>query len=234
MRYKDFGQTIAAKRKEKKLSQPQLAELLNKKGLDVKANSLSKWEKNVNSPNVQQFFTLCEVLEIEDINETFGVAIENNLYAQLNREGQKKTLEYMNLLIKSGMYVREEPVYITEPRILRFYDLPVSAGTGQLLDSDHFSEIEVGDEVSPNADFGVRVSGDSMEPLYCDRQVIWIHEQETLDEGEIGIFYLDGESYVKKFHRSETGIELISLNKKYAPIQVKPEKGFKIFGKVVG
>lgn len=234
MRYKDFGQTIAAKRKERGLSQPQLAELLNEKGLDVKAHSLSKWEKNVNTPNVLQFFTLCEVLGIEDINETFGVAIENNLYAQLNREGQKKTLEYMNLLIKSGMYVREEPVYMTKPRILRFYDLPVSAGTGQFLDSDHFSEIEVGDEVSPNADFGVRVCGDSMEPLYCDHQVIWIHKQETLDEGEIGIFYLDGNAYVKKFHRSGNDIELISLNKIYAPIHVKPEMGFKTFGKVVG
>ncbi|MDO4647025.1 MAG: XRE family transcriptional regulator [Eubacteriales bacterium] len=234
MRFRDFGQTIATKRKEKKLSQPQLAELLNQKGLNVKANSLSKWEKNVNSPNVQQFFTLCEVLEIEDINETFGVAIENNLYAQLNSEGQKKTLEYMNLLIKSGMYVREEPVYMTEPRILRFYDLPVSAGTGQFLDSDQFSEIEVGDEVSSNADFGVRVAGDSMEPLYCDRQVIWIHEQETLDEGEIGIFYLDGEAYVKKLHHTDTGIELISLNPKYTPIQVKPGMRFKVFGKVVG
>jgi len=234
MRYRNFGQTIAAKRKEKKLSQPQLAALLHKKGLDIKPNSISKWEQNVNSPNVQQFFTLCEVLEIEDINETFGVAIENNLYAQLNREGQQKTLEYMNLLIKSGMYGREEPVYMTEPRILRFFDLPVSAGTGQLLDSDLFTEIEVGDEVSLNADFGIRVSGDSMEPLYSDRQVIWIHEQESLDEGEIGIFYLDGESYVKKFHRSETGIELISLNKKYAPIHVEPGMCFKVFGKVVG
>ena len=48
------------------------------------------------------------------------------------------------------------------------FDLPVSAGTGQFLDSDRFSEIEVGDEVAANADFGVRVAGDSMEPLYLD------------------------------------------------------------------
>lgn len=51
------------------------------------------------------------------------------------------------------------------------FDLPVSAGTGQFLDSDRFSEIEVGDEVAASADFGVRVAGDSMEPLYLDGQI---------------------------------------------------------------
>mgnify|MGYP004450446737 CR=1 FL=1 len=234
MRYKDFGKTLAAIRKQRKLNQLQLAELLNEKGLDVRANTLSKWEKNVNSPNVLQFFTLCDALGIEDINEAFGVAVENSLYARLNPEGQKKALEYMDLLIRSGLYAREEPVSRRHVRILRFYDLPVSAGTGQLLDSDQYSEIEVGDEVSPEAEFGVRVSGDSMEPLYRDRQVIWIHRQETLEEGEIGIFYLDGESYVKKYHCSADGPELHSLNKEYAPIPVRQGMSFRIFGKVVG
>ena len=56
-------------------------------------------------------------------------------------------------------------------------------------DSDRFSEMEVGDEVSLDADFGVRVSGDSMEPLYLNGQIIWVHQQKTLEDGEIGIFF---------------------------------------------
>ena len=103
-----------------------------------------------------------------------------------------------------------------------------------LVDSDRFSEIEVGDEVSSSADFGVRVCGDSMEPLYLDGQIIWIHKQETLEEGEIGVFFLDGDAYVKKYHQSDSGIQLISLNKKYAPIQVTSGSTLKTFGKVVG
>ena len=86
---------------------------LNPCFLEVKSGSISKWEKNVNSPNVIQFFALCEILGIDNINDTFGIAIEENRFAQLNEEGKRKTIEYMNLLIKSGMYVREEPVYIT-------------------------------------------------------------------------------------------------------------------------
>ena len=53
-----------------------------------------------------------------------------------------------------------------------------------------------------------------MEPLYLDGQIIWIHKQDTLEEGEIGIFFLDGEAYVKKYHQTDSGIQLISLNSK--------------------
>ncbi|WP_330626724.1 S24 family peptidase [Blautia sp. MCC269] len=53
-----------------------------------------------------------------------------------------------------------------------------------------------------------------MEPLYLDGQI--------------------GDAYVKKYHQSDSGIQLISLNKKYAPIQVTSGSTLKTFGKVVG
>lgn len=109
---KDFGSIIANKRKDRKLSQPQLAALLCERGLDVKAHSISKWEKNVNLPNVLQFFALCEILEISDINRTFQIGTDEKLFSKLNDEGQAKVLDYMNLLMKSGEYIREEPIII--------------------------------------------------------------------------------------------------------------------------
>ena len=131
--------------------------------------------------------------------------------------------------------ISQVPVIYQFPRRkLSLFDLPVSAGTGQFLDSDRFSEIEAGDEVAASADFGVRVAGDSMEPLYLDGQIIWIHKQDTLEEGEIKIFFLDGEAYVKKYHQTDSGIQLISLNSKYSPINISSESTLKTFGKVVG
>ena len=73
-----------------------------------------------------------------------------------------------------------------------------------------------------------------MEPLYLNGQIIWVHHQETLEDGEIGIFFLDGEAYVKKYHQSPDGISLISINKTYAPIKVSSGSVFRTFGKVVG
>ena len=129
--------------------------------------------------------------------------------------------------LQNGNWFREKAVIYQLPRrTLNLYDLPVSAGTGQFLDSDRFSEMEVGDEVSPDADFGVRVAGDSMEPLYLNGQIIWVHQ--------IVIFFLDGEAYVKKYHQTPDGISLISMNKKYAPIKVSSGSVFRTFGKVVG
>ena len=85
------------KEKDRKLSQPQLAALLCERGLDVKAHSISKWEKNVNLPNILQFFALCEILEISDINRTFQIGTDEKLFSKLNDEGQAKVLDYMNL-----------------------------------------------------------------------------------------------------------------------------------------
>ena len=60
-----------------------------------------------------------------------------------------------------------------------------------------------------------------------------IEQTACLDDGEIGIFYLDGNAYVKKFQNNRLGTYLISLNKKYDPIPVTENSSFKIFGRVL-
>ena len=89
------------------------------------------------------------------------------------------------------------------------------------------------DDVPASADFAVRVSGDSMEPMLHKNQIIYVHRQETLENGEYGIFFLDGEAYVKRFQKDETGTWLVSLNRNYAPLPVTAESDFRIFGRLV-
>ena len=139
----------------------------------------------------------------------------------------------LDLLIKSGDYAREDTSVLPSYREIRLFDLPASAGTGEFLDSDNFEMIEVGNEVAPEADFGIRIHGDSMEPRYINGQIVWVQQTEELESGEIGIFYLDGNAYCKKLDCSRVGTFLVSLNQKYAPIQITKNNSFKIFGKVV-
>ena len=47
----------------------------------------------------------------------------------------------------------------------------------------------------------VRVSGDSMEPLPFERPDYLGASAENTEDGEIGIFFLDGEAYVKNIIR---------------------------------
>ena len=82
--------------------------------------------------------------------------------------------------------------------------------------------------------FGVRISGDSMEPEFHDDQIAWVMQQEYVANGEIGIFSLNGDAYIKKLQNDKNGIFLISLNEKYAPIKVGENDRLDIFGKVLG
>lgn len=133
--------------------------------------------------------------------------------AELNDEGKAKALEYIELLIESGRYALPKATIIPFARTIKIFDVPASAGTGSFLNSEDYTEIEVGEEVPATADFGIRISGDSMEPQFINEQIVWVQQQETLMNGEIGIFFLNGDAYCKKIQNDRDGLFLISLNK---------------------
>ena len=67
-----------------------------------------------------------------------------------------------------------------------------------------------------------------------DGQIAWVLKQDFVENGEIGIFSLNGEAYIKKLQDDKNGVFLISLNEKYPPISVGENDRFDILGKVVG
>ena len=72
-----------------------------------------------------------------------------------------------------------------------------------------------------------------MEPMFHDHDMVYVHEQETLNDGEIGIFSLNDNAYIKKLQNDGDGTFLISMNPKYEPIPVHLDRdSFRIFGKV--
>ena len=72
-----------------------------------------------------------------------------------------------------------------------------------------------------------------MEPTLHDGDTIWVQQQPTLENGEIGVFFLDGNAYVKELRRTPEGVSLISHNEKYKPIKIHEYDESKIYGKVV-
>jgi len=125
------------------------------------------------------------------------------------------------------------PAETGSPRLLRLYDIPVSAGTGNFLGDSSYEMIEAPSYVPVAVDFALRVSGDSMEPLLQDGQVIWVKEQELLDNGEIGIFTYSDDVYCKKLIADGARAYLRSLNPGYDDIEIKDDFGFRVIGKVV-
>lgn len=93
--------------------------------------------------------------------------------------------------------------------------------------------VEVPECVPDSATFGLHVCGDSMEPSLFDGEEIWVHQQPTLENGDIGIFLLDGDAYVKEFRVTNQGTFLVSHNPAYKPKQITEYSETRIYGKVI-
>ena len=120
-------------------------------------------------------------------------------------------------------------------RSIDIFENAVSAGTGNFLVDGPKETVRIDESILPeDTTFGIRISGDSMEPEFHDGQIAWVLQQESVANGEIGIFALNGEAYIKKLQNDKDGIFLISLNEKYAPIKVGENDRLDIFGKVLG
>lgn len=116
-------------------------------------------------------------------------------------------------------------------RSIGLYDMPVSAGAGEFLADSVRTDIVIPDDPrTAEADYALRINGDSMEPKYHSGDIILIQNAESVEEGELGIFVLDGSGYFKKYG----GDQLISLNTKYPPIRLRDFTDVACCGRVVG
>lgn len=160
-----------------------------------------------------------ELSEIDHINkyralDAYGKqAVDSILEIEYNRctsnvEPEEKTIE-----IKHSCY-------------------KVSAGSGVTLGSgDDWETISIPDTPEARkADYALTIYGNSMEPVYFDGDIVLIKAQEAIDIGEIGIYTINGEGYIKKYG----GDRLISLNANYDDIFFDDNDTVKCRGKVIG
>ncbi len=109
-----------------------------------------------------------------------------------------------------------------------YYDFPVSAGTGEFLDSQTVSIAELELEPPRGTSFILRISGDSMEPEFHNGDHVYVSATETVEYGEIGIFVCAGSVYMKEY----TPEGLHSLNPAYELI--RGDEGTRCLGRVLG
>lgn len=243
-----IGRRIAEARTQNRLSLTGLAERLTGYGITVGRTAINKWESGASVPNAYQLLAICRALDIETELPYF---MDCEGVESLNAEGQQRLTAYRDDLLASGHY-RHIPI----PADARLIEMPVStlaasAGTGSFLDEGSFEMMQVNeDEVPEGAQFGIRVSGDSMEPVYHDGQIVWVLPCDRLRAGEVGIMTYDGEGYIKvygtqmpldgereAYTRSDGTVApqpvLISYNAKYPPKPVSAGMGFQVVGKVL-
>ena len=69
-----------------------------------------------------------------------------------------------------------------------------------------------------------------MEPRFFDGDCVLIQRSARIHEGEIGIFIVNGDSYIKKIGNGK----LLSLNPAYEPILLHEYDDIRCVGKVIG
>ena len=182
----------------------------------------------INSPSIDKIILLSDFL-----NVSIDYLIYGNEKKLPLKDNEQELVDFYNMLpeygqakligIATGMaevykeQVETKVIEVETPMIeIRHSIYKVSAGTGYSLDDgDHWDTIEIPDTPEANkADFALTISGDSMEPVYYDGDIVLIKSQPAVDSGEIGIFIIENDGYIKKYG----GDRLISLNAKYDDI----------------
>ena len=243
-----IGQRIAAARNALGLSLTKVSTLLEDYGVSVKSGAISKWELGKAVPSAYQLLAVAQALQMEDDLCQFM----SGYVPVMNEAGMKKVAEYKADLIASGKYKPQ----VKHSTIIKYIDMPVSnlavsAGTGEFLDEGNFEMVSFPEATIPaGAEFGIRVSGDSMEPVYHDGQIVWVQRCDHVDIGQVGIFIYDGEGYIKVYDEQEPNTDeldayvdsygglhkqpvMISYNKKYTPRVISGHAGFQVVGKVL-
>jgi len=142
---------------------------------------------------------------------------------------KKERARVLQPIRTAGRYAGES--VRTGKRSILLYELPVSAGVGVYLDEASAESISVPDnEKTIDADYALRISGNSMEPKYHDGDILLVRNTDSVDVGELGIFLLDGCGFFKVFG----GDRLLSLNPDYSPILLKDFADVQCKGQVVG
>ena len=241
-----IGRKIAKARNQRGLSLSAFAAKLEEYGVWVSPAAINKWEKGGSAPNAYQLIAISEALNLAGDMSYFM----SGARAELNEEGLRRLADYRADLVASGRYRPEKKC------VIEYIDMPVSylavsAGTGEFLGEDNFEMVSFpAASVPRGASFGVRVSGDSMEPVYHDGQIVWVSPCESLRRGEVGIFIYNGEGYLKLYEEHMPDEEqwdavadsygavrpqpvLISYNKAYEPKKIQAGSDFRIVGKVL-
>lgn len=247
------GQMLRLARIGAKMKQSDVAREMEKRGLHTISRSVGNWETGIAVPNAYQLLALSQILGIKDMYSAFS---GEEAKVELNAEGLALIREFSNYLVASGRFIKGTDEEEDEGTIeLNHSIYKPAAGFGNFFAEECMEKLSYPRTIVPRGtDFTVTISGESMEPRFQNGQDVFVQKTESLEPGDIGIFALNDELYIKKYtEQTPAGGEaesftdsygtvhpqpvLISLNPDqdtYRPIVTHPDDKLMIFGKVLG
>ncbi|HCY7573485.1 TPA: S24 family peptidase [Staphylococcus aureus] len=223
-----------------------------KLGISLSKSTLSQYINDVQSPDQDRIYLLSKTLNVgeawlmgydvdsyrvpdeERQDETIMSKI-NNIFSQLTPPRQENVLNYANSQLDEQNSKGDNIVDINsykQEKIEVNVNGCVSAGVGERLhDETLFTEMVKGP--IPTHDLALKVNGDSMEPMFKDGEIIFVEKTHNIKNGQIGIFIIEEEAYVKKVFVEDDRLTLVSLNKDYDDLHFYRNESVKLVGKVI-
>ena len=228
-----IGEIISSYRKKKGLLQQDLADELAKEGITISYKAISNWERNLAEPSVTIFYKVCRILGITNMYEAYFGVNPADHFSSLTDEGREKAMDYINLLHASGMY-EKQTAKIIPFRSIDIFENAVSAGTGNFLVDGPKETVCIDESILPeDTTFGVRISGDSMEPEYHDGDLVLVEKYPGCPElqyGEVGAFMVGNSTYIKIYE----DVGLVSFIDKYDTMTFTEYDNVTLIGRVLG
>ena len=231
-----IANNITYYRKLNGITQKELA-----KKIGIKPSTMTDYMKLRSAPSYGIIQKIADYFGVKksDIDSTFKISEEKSkiqsVYDKLQKTRQKKVLTFADKQLKEQELEVNNQNTVNEPQIIYYtydyYDQPASAGTGQYLNDVQVEQIEL--PVKVDADFVIPVYGDSMEPEYHSGDYVFVKLSVDLSSGDIGVFELYGDTYIKELVIDDSGAYLHSLNNKYDDISIDSDSDFRIIGEVV-
>lgn len=239
---------------QKAITQKELSDYIG-----VSVVSIQSWESGKKSPSAQAIIDLAKFFNVS-ADYLLCLAPSNKVELNLTSWAEKKLLDSYRSLDTYGKRAVETICAIEKDRmdsamdeagshkstsvgaptryIPRYYT-PSAAGSSVPLDGDDFEMIAVNDSVPYNADFAVKIQGNSMFPYIHDGDTVYVQKDTQIKIGDIGIFCVDGAMYCKQYYQDNGGnLSLVSANPdlKHTNVYIRNDSGHSVvcYGKVLG
>ena len=152
---------------------------------------------------------------------------------RLDSHGRLVTLQLLDAECARMQASEQQP---EQQKIIPLYMTPAAAGYASPAFGDDYEDYAVA--ADSEADFAVRITGDSMEPYIHDDSIVLVKRGATIYDGDIGLFFVDGDMKCKQYCQDYLGnVYLFSLNRarKDADVTISASSGITIccFGKVL-
>ena len=214
--------------------------------LGVKQTTYSNYELGITEPKSDFWIAVSDQYRVS-IDYLFGQTENQHgtkwsgksqldeRYSALDAHGKRLVDAVMD--IELGRVEQPAQEIIDLGTIRKYLSRP-AAGVNGLVEGEDYEDIPRTPDMPPEADFCLVVSGDSMEPYIHDGEMIYITEKEALKKLDVGVFVVDGATYVKQFAPSYDGnLYLLSANPKRQDANITIYKtgnqNVQYFGKVI-